>query len=443
MQVEGGSMSRWKDYRTLFARISHPLLRTLMVNQSGNSLLRRFRRDESGSYVIVLALAMPVLVGTAGLGTEFGWWLYTHKSMQSAADSAAVSAATAGSNLNAEADTVTALYGYASGTKNVTVTVNQPPSTGNYASSSQAVEVIISQPQTRLLSALFGTDPILIHARAVALANAGTGCVLALDPSASPAVTVKGNAQLNLMNCNLYANSSDSSALNVSGTTTVSANQVGVVGGISGASSITAPNGIRTGIRAVPDPYANVSLKMPTTCDYNGKLNVKGTTTLSPGTYCGDIAVNAGATLTLDPGIYYLDGANLSVAGNATITGTGVTLVFTGSGGNWGSATIGSNANVSLTAPTSGPTAGIVIYGDRNMPVGTAFSLTGGGTQNFGGAIYLPKAALSFSGGNGTSTSCTQIVADTLTFTGTSSVQVNCSALGGNAIGTSTAQLVE
>ena len=87
-------MSRWKDFRTLFARISLPLLRTLMVNQSGNSLLRRFRRDESGSYVIVLALAMPVLVGTAGLGTEFGWWLYTHKSMQSAADSAAVSAAT-------------------------------------------------------------------------------------------------------------------------------------------------------------------------------------------------------------------------------------------------------------------------------------------------------------------------------------------------------------
>jgi len=148
-------------------------------------------------------------------------------------------------------------------------------------------------------------------------------------------------------------------------------------------------------------------------------------------------------TLNLSPGIYYLDGANLSVAGNATITGTGVTLVFTGSGSSWGTASIGSNAIVNLTAPSSGATQGIVIYGDRKMPVGTAFNLTGGGTQNFGGAIYLPKANLSFSGGNGTSTSCTKVIADTIAFTGSSNLQVNCAALGTAAIGITTAQLVE
>jgi hypothetical protein len=120
-----------------------------------------------------------------------------------------------------------------------------------------------------------------------------------------------------------------------------------------------------------------------------------------------------------------------------------VTLVFTGSGSNWGTASIGSNAIIDLTAPTAGSTKGIVIYGDRKMPAGTAFNLTGGGTQNFGGAIYLPKANLSFSGGNGTSTSCTKIIADTLTFTGTSNVQVNCSALGTATIGGQTAQLIE
>jgi hypothetical protein len=182
---------------------------------------------------------------------------------------------------------------------------------------------------------------------------------------------------------------------------------------------------------------------MPTYCDYNGKMQVKGTTSLDPGVYCGDVAVNAGATLTLNPGVYYFSGSNFSVAGNATITGSGVTLIFTGSGKNWGSATIGSNANITLTAPSSGTTKGIVMYGDRNMTVGTAFSLEGGGTQNFAGAIDLPKAALKFAGGNGTTTSCTQIIADTITFTGTSNVKVNCAALGTNAIGVQTAQLVE
>lgn len=406
-------------------------------------LLQRFARDQSGSYVIVVALMMPVLVGTAGLGTEVVWWLYKHKDMQSAADSGAVSAATAGINLATEADSVTASYGYSNGINNVAVMVNQPPSSGNYTSTPQAVEVIVRQSLPRLLSALFGSGPVVITARAVALPNPGTGCVLGLDPTASSTVAVSGSNNLNLINCNLYSDSNAAPSLNVSGSAAVAANQVGVVGSVSGASSITAKNGIKTGMRPVYDPYAKVTPTMPTYCDYNNKIQVKGTATLNPGVYCGDITVDAGATLTLNPGIYYFSGADFSVAGNATVRGSGVTLVFTGSGNNWGTATISSNANVTLTAPTSGVTQGIVMYGDRRMPVGTAFSLEGGGTQNFGGAIDLPKAALKFSGGNGTSTSCTQVIADTITFTGSSNLQVNCASLGTSAIGVQTAQLVE
>src|SRR5204863_9800146 len=120
----------------------------------------------------------------------------------------------------------------------------------------------------------------------------------------------------------------------------------------------------------------------PTGCDHNGKQMIKNTESLSAGVYCGDIVVNAGANLTLNPGIYYLDSSSLTVAGNASITGSNVTLVFTSTSSNWGSASIGSNANVMLSAPTTGPTAGMVMYGDRNMTAGTSFSLTGGGTQN-------------------------------------------------------------
>ncbi len=435
-------LSGWKYCRTRMGSVSQ-ISGRIVAEGRLRRLLQHFLRDQSGSYVLVVALMMPVLVGTAGLGTEVVWWLYKHKNMQSAADSGAVSAATAGSDIIAQANSVTASYGYVDGANSVAVTVNQPPSSGNYTTASQAVEVIVSQSQPRMLSSLFGSGPVVITARAVAVPNSGTGCVLGLDPTASSTVSVSGSNNLNLINCNLYSDSNAAPSLNVSGSANVSANQVGVVGTVSGASNITATNGIKTGMRAVTDPYANVTPTMPTYCDYPNKKQVKGTTTLLPGVYCGDISVNAGATVTLSPGIYYFSGANLSVAGNATITGSGVTLIFTGSGNNWGSATIGSNANVTLTAPTSGVTQGIVMYGDRNMPVGTAFSLEGGGTQNFGGAIDLPKAALKFSGGNGTTTSCTQIIADTITFTGSSNVQVNCAALGSSAIGVQTAQLVE
>lgn len=431
------------NYRIQFTSITRPC--ALFSKPDGNSLLRRFKYDQSGSYTIVFALLMPVLVGAAGLGTEVGWWFYKHKNMQSAADSGAVSAAAAGTNLTTEANAVTSTYGYANGLNNATVIVNRPPSTGNHTSNPQAVEVIVGQSQPRLLSALFGSAPVPITARAVAVPNTGTGCVLALNSTASPAVNVGGSNKLNLLKCNLYSNSSAHPSLDVGGSAAVSANQVGAVGGISGTSNITASDGIRTGMRPTADPYESVSPPTQPSCS-NAKINVNSSekyTSLDPGCYSGSITVNAGATLTLSPGIYYLDGANLNVAGNATITGTGVTLVFTGSGSSWGTATIGSNAVVDLTAPSSGSTRGIVVYGDRKMPAGTAFNLGGGGTQNFGGAIYLPKANLSFSGGNGTSTSCTKIIADTMTFTGTSNLQVDCSALGTASIGNASAQLVE
>src|SRR3954454_5692086 len=206
------------------------------IGRRARALLERFRRDERGSYVLAVALMTPVLAGIAGLGTETAWWLYKHKNMQGAVDSGAVSAATAASNLAAEANSVIAAYGYANGVNSTTVTVNQPPSSGNYTTSPQAVEVILSQPQQRLLSSLFGTDLVPIPARAVALGNSGTGCVLALDATASPAVSVKGGAVLNLIGCNLYDNSSGSPALDVNGSASVSANMVSAVGTVSGAS---------------------------------------------------------------------------------------------------------------------------------------------------------------------------------------------------------------
>ena len=139
----------------------------------------------------------------------------------------------------------------------------------------------------------------------------------------------------------------------MSGSAAVSANLVGVVGDISGASNITATNGMRTHVSRSPIPtqtYIRPQSRAAPTKD-SGERQWE-TNTLDPGCYSGSITVNAGATLNLNPGIYYLDGANLNVAGNATITGTGVTLVFTGSGSEWGTASIGSNANVTLTAPS-------------------------------------------------------------------------------------------
>src|SRR5215470_2148616 len=121
-------------------------------------LATRFGRDQAGSYTILFALLLPVLVGLAGLGTEVSFWFMSHRSLQSAADSAAFSGATSrasGTTLFTEAGAVTAAYGLANGANGVSVTVNRPPTSGNYTATANAVEVFVQQPRNRLMSALF------------------------------------------------------------------------------------------------------------------------------------------------------------------------------------------------------------------------------------------------------------------------------------------------
>ena len=410
-------------------------------------LVMRFSRDQAGSYTIIVALLLPVLDGIAGLGTEASLWLMSHRSLQDAADSAAFSGATSratGDILFREAGAVTAAYGYANGVSGVTVTVNRPPTSGNYTATANAVEVFVQQPQNRFMSALFGSGQVTIRARAVAIpGNAGLGCVLSLDGAAPGATTGQGSTTVNLINCSLYDNSSDGSALTVGGSATISAYSVGVVGGISGQAGITTTNGVTTGGAPTPDPYASVANPTPTGPIVNSCCS-HGTATINPGIYTNGMKLVAGANITLNPGTYYIEGGTgLDVAGGATLTGNGVTLVFTTDGSKYATATINGGANVNLTAPTTGPMAGIVIFGDRNMPLNSSFTFNGGSSQVFTGAIYTPKAAVKFAGGANNANGCTQLIADTVTFTGNSNFAVNCSGKGTTPLGTSLTRLVE
>jgi len=181
----------------------------------------------------------------------------------------------------------------------------------------------------------------------------------------------------------------------------------------------------------------------PGACDYNNKT-YKNTVTIDPGVYCNGIQLNAGAVVTMNPGIYFIDRGSLQMAGGATLQGTGVTIIFTSStGNNYADATINGGATLAITAPTTGPTAGIAIFGDRSMPLGTTFKFNGGDNQVLGGAVYVPHGTLQYAGGNNANTNCTQVIADTVTFVGNSLLKINCSGFGTRPIGTSMASLVE
>jgi len=412
--------------------------------------LARFLRDRRGNYAVITALMSPVLIGSAGLATEGGLWMYVHQSLQGAADSAAISAATQyGLNVNAsldnQAQSVIATYGYTVGTAGTTVTVNRPPSSGSYSGNNQAIEVIVTTQQSRMLSALFSSGNVTLTGRAVALpGNNGTGCVLSLNLTASGGVTSQGSSGIALNQCSLYDDSNNSSALVNGGSATIDALSVNVVGQISGGSGITTTQGTNVGISPVADPYASVVMPTVGACDYNNKTYKNPGTTIDPGVYCNGIQLNAGAVVTMNPGIYFIDRGSLKMSGGSTLQGTGVTIIFTSStGANYADATINGGATLAITAPTTGATAGIALFGDRNMPTSTTFKFNGGDTQTIGGAVYLPKGTLQYAGGNNASTNCTQVIGDTVSFVGNSLLKINCSGSGTRPIGSSVAALVE
>jgi hypothetical protein len=394
-----------------------------------------------------VAFVLPVLVGVAGLGTEAGYWYLDHRWMQSAADSAAYSGATSrtsGDTLFAEATAITAKYDFVSGSGGVIVTVNRPPATGSHASNVSAVEVIVERPLDRLVSAMFGSGKVTIRARAVAIPGGdGLGCVLALNSSASDTGTVIGSAVVNLKGCSLYDNSSDPSALTVGGSAKLSAYSVNVVGGISGKANITTSGGnVVTGAAPTDDPYKGVDPGTPT--GPARSCCKKNQDALEPGIYKDGMKLTNNENITLKPGIYYLQG-DLELSGGASLTGTGVTLVFTrNSSGKYAGATINGGTNFNLTAPTSGPTAGIAMYGDPSMPLGEkTFKLNGGSNQTIKGAIYFPKGNVEFEGGSNTTKGCTQIVADKIKFSGNPNLQIDCTGVGTKPIGNAVTKLVE
>jgi Flp pilus assembly protein TadG len=399
--------------------------------------------DRRGAVAAATALLVPVLLGFVGLGTEVGIWMYARQSLQSAADGAALSAAVnvaAGSTSKTvdEATAALAKYGYVGGTGGVTVAVNQPPTTGNFSTNNKAVEVIVGQPQPRLFTAMFLGSDVVARARAVAMAGvAGNACVLALDSIVPGAVTVVGNPTVNLTGCSVAVNSSSGSALTLGGSAQMVADSVNVVGGVSGSSKLTTTNGVTTGGAPTADPYAGTPVPTVEPCTKTSYSAPSGA--LAAGTYCNGLTVNSGSNVTLS-GTYIISGGTLSINGGATVSGTGVTFVLT----NNASVSINGNATVSLSAPTTGSLAGLVMFVDPASTSTPTFKINGGAGFNVTGAIYAPTVAVTFSGGAATGGStCTQLVAKTISFGGSANFQQNCATAGTKSIGAVPSVLVE
>ena len=142
---------------------------------------------------------------------------------------------------------------------------------------------------------------------------------------------------------------------------------------------------------AVADPLAARHAPPVGACMYIDHVISGGTVTLMPGNYCGGLQVTAGASVTLSPGVYVMSNGPLKVDGGSSFTADSAGIYLTGSGATL---SFGEDTTISLSAPTTGPMAGLLVYEDRNAPTGQKHNIYSDNAPKMLGTIYLPRNRL-------------------------------------------------
>jgi len=401
-------------------------------------MARQLRGDERGASFVVTAIALTVLMGFSGLAVDLVMWQVAKRDMQGVADQAALAAATAFRNAEetgALGDSPTAQNaayataiqsGYPAST--VTLTPYNSP-VGGACTAHGCLQVTITQPQQRYFTGMFLTSNVNVSVSAVGTcngcangtftvtSNGGSPCVMALNPGGNGigTITASGNPVLSLTKCNLYNNSSNTSATILNGGAVIEGcSATNACGSRAFLAQSDVPSGsidipIVTNASPAPDPYAN--LVAPTvasgSCNGAGALPKLSSTSTPGGTYCAP-ANNAAVVLT--PGVYnIIGGFDLAGSSGTNITGAGVTFYIKGGG------TINGNSSLGIQAPLTGPYAGVALwYGDNS-----AVTYDGTNTAAFQGAIYDPTGTVTYGGTNATGATCTRLIAASIDLHGT------------------------
>ena len=410
-----------------------------------SNLFSAIRRDKRGNVAILAALAMPVVLGSLGLGAEVASWYGGKRALQNAADSAAIAAATNASpdGYAAEARAVAAQYGLRNGVGGVTVTAsNTAPCPGG---DNSCYSVVISKSQPLLLAQMVGFEgdaqlngipAKTLKAKAVAIqANAPREyCLLALAGSGyAQGIRGDGSPTADLTGCYIMSNT-DSRC---------TGHDLGAE--ISDAYGTTDCGKRNNGERPkVSDPYASLKSNIgPDPCggvypvapkrksdpqlpDANRLHGLESRTVIN---ICGDAELSgpvyissgsANTVLIIRNGSLDLQGYTLQ-----TMSDSGITIIFAGANNSRKHAPIG-NGEFDIAAPTTGPWKGVAIYQDPSLTGGVNITEAGNSpTWKITGLVYLPHSDVTFSGAVNKASfgaSCFAMVVDHILVNGTANI---------------------
>jgi hypothetical protein len=435
--------------------------------------MRNLFHDRKGATAFATVIALVPLIGAIALGAEAGSWYVTQQHAQNAADGAAYSggltlACSLGSSCN-ETQPAASRVAYrgkefaaqngfcnagdtsypdsqcpsslAKGSSQA-VTINTLATwngvSGNF------VQALVQQTQPAYLAGVLGSSTIPISAQAVVqVTSSGSPCLLALTGS----ISLQGSASVTSPGCGMASNETAPTALSFTG------NGIYLPPGLplsaSGGCSANSSNYCQNALTYQPpatDPFSPLDNDLIKLCGANPPLGTTCGLSSCPTTSgllvpytATNQCTNNGFTLPnktadpLTPGVYFISGT-LTLNGQSSITGSGVTLILL-PGANIQAQ---GGATLTLTGPTNAPSTSslptnlqsdasllqyMALY-DVPCPL-CATTITFGGNSglNFTGNIYAPDAAVTLQGNPVLtiavgSKGCGEVIAGSIAFNG-------------------------
>ena len=394
-------------------------------------LFKRLWNDKRGNALLIAGAAMPLVIGSAGLGADTIQWTLWKRQLQRAADSAAI----AGVYARVQAQEVTEAIDDDVGKHNQTqiALLNAPAITfpADTADWNNSVAVTLNIQKRLNFSAMFmASVPVITASATAAAVESGEYCVISLESTAATGITAGGTAQVDL-GCGMKTNSTSLNAAVAFGNSEVNADPVAAVGGLDNTDNWADNATLLPFSLPQADPFAAVEPPaIPSPCNTQARVVANQTDSFTAGCYrsmdfLGDV--------TLGPGTYIVTG-DVDIGAQAHVTCNGCTIVLTNSTpSDTGNLTITAGAEIDMSAPLAGdgPYAGILFYQDRGATANELNKVNGNSGSFFQGAMYFPNQEVIFNGTSGLTYACLKLVSRRVTFTGTSEITNNCPANSG------------
>ena len=351
--------------------------------------------NRRGSVGVITAITAFAVCGLVGLGVDASLWYMNARRIQTIAEVTALSAGRLLSDSSQTTSTITTvanndalLNGFSTATD--TLAVSFGPS-GNAPPAATTITVTVKRSVPLVFSALFLSSQPVASAAATALSTGPAVCIYVLG-SGSQTLTVNSSFNLNAPNCEIDVASTASTAAIFDSGATLSVMKTCVAGTVINNGATV--GGLATRCSTHSNPYKG-TLAAPTVggCTVNS-ANYSGTVSLNPGTYCGNFNFNGTGTVKLAAGTYIFNGTNWNINSGWTITGTGVTFYFVNSSSY---VQFNSGVTVSLTAPTSGTYANVLMFEPDGLST-SSFAIDGASSSGHAlqGLVYLPSRNITF-----------------------------------------------